>query len=78
MRLQVYGTGCKPCKAMVENVTAAVAELGLDVPVEHMTRVRDMLDAGVTGTPTLAIDGQLVVVGKLLDVPAIKLLLSAR
>ena len=77
MRVQVFGTGCAPCKAMLKNVETAVAELGLGCQVEHMTRVRDMIDAGVTGTPALAIDGKLLSVGRVLDVTAIKAILGA-
>lgn len=77
MKVQVFGTACAACTVMKRNVDTAVAELGLDCTVEHVTRILDMIDHGVGATPALAIDGDLKVVGRALDVPAIKELLSA-
>lgn len=76
MKIQVFGTGCAPCKAMLSNVQAAVAELGLDCTVEHVTNVLDMIDAGITGTPALAIDGEVKCMGRSLEIAAIKGLLN--
>lgn len=77
MRIRVFGTGCAPCKAMLRNVETAVAELGLAAEVEHVTRVQEMIDAGITGTPTLVVNGEIKCVGRALDVPAIKSLLGS-
>jgi len=77
MKIQVYGTGCVPCKTMLRNVEAAVTELGLGAQIEHVTRVQAMLDAGITGTPALVVDGSVKCVGRALDVAAIKLLLTS-
>ena len=76
MRIQVFGTGCAPCKVMLRNVEAAVAELGLASQVEHVTRLEEMLDAGITGTPTLVVDGVIKSVGRALDVATIKSILT--
>jgi len=59
MRIQVFATGCAPCKVMLRNVEAAVAELGLTSQVEHVTRLQEMLDAGITGTPALVVNARL-------------------
>jgi hypothetical protein len=40
MRIQVFATGYAPCKIMLRNVEAAVAELGLTSQVEHVTLVQ--------------------------------------
>jgi protein-disulfide isomerase len=42
-----------------------------------VTRLQEMLDAGITGTPTLVVNGETKSVGRALDVPAIMALLSA-
>ncbi|HMA96050.1 MAG TPA: vitamin K epoxide reductase family protein [Polyangiaceae bacterium] len=48
-------------------------------PVEHVTRVQAMLDAGISGTPALVVNGELKSVGKLLDVASIQsILLSSK
>jgi len=77
MKVQVFGAGCASCKTMLRNVEVAVAELGLGTQVEHVTRVQAMLDAGITGTPALVIDGRVKCVGRALDVPDIKSLLAS-
>ncbi len=77
MKIRIFGTGCAPCKAMLHNVQTAVAELGLGAQVEHVTRIQEMIDAGITATPTLVVDGEIKSVGRALDVPALKTLLVA-
>ena len=77
MKIQVFGTGCASCKEMLRNVTAAVEELGVTSPVEHVTRVQQMLDAGITGTPALVVNGDIKCVGKVLGVAAIESILTS-
>ena len=77
MRIQVFGTGCAPCKKMLGNVETAAAELGLSSQVEHVTRVQAMIDAGITGTPALVVDGEIKCVGRALDVATIKSILTS-
>ena len=77
MRIQVFGTGCAPCKKMLSNVLAAAADLGLASQVEHVTRIQAMAEAGITGTPALVVDGEIKCVGRALDVTAIKTILMS-
>ncbi len=78
MKIQVFssGGGCAPCKTMLRNVETAVSELGLDVRVEYVTRMQQMLDLGITGTPALVVDGLVKSIGKALDVSAVKAILT--
>ncbi|GAO01457.1 hypothetical protein PSR1_00312 [Anaeromyxobacter sp. PSR-1] len=62
---------------MLRNVETAVAELHLDLQVEQVTRVQKMLEAGITGTPTLMVNGEIKSVGRVLGVDAIKAILGA-
>jgi small redox-active disulfide protein 2 len=78
MKIRVFGTSCTACKTMLRNVQTAVAELGLGAEIEHVTRVQAMLDAGITGTPALVVDGDVECVGRALEVSAIKALLTSR
>jgi len=79
MRIQVFGMGCTPCKEMLRNVKTAVEELNLHFPVEHVTRVQEMLDAGITGTPALVVNGKVKCVGRVLDIATIEsILVSAK
>lgn len=78
MHIQVFGTGCAPCKLTLRNAQQAVRELGLADEVEHVNRIEDMIDAGITATPALAVDDEVLSMGKALSVPDIKAMLTAR
>ena len=76
MEIRVFGTGCASCVTMRSNVESAVAELGLDCTVLHVTRITEMMEAGVFSTPALSVDGRVLTSGRPLDVPALKTLLA--
>ena len=76
MTIEVFGAGCAACTTMKANVEQAVKELGLDCPVQSVTRIVDMINRGITATPTLVIDGEVRCEGRALDVRAIKDLLT--
>jgi len=76
MTIEVFGAGCAACMTMKANVERAVKELGLDCPVQSVTRIVDMIERGITATPTLVVDGQVRCEGRALDVEAIKALLT--
>jgi len=65
MKLTVYGSGCAKCQQLTANAEAAARRLGLDFEVEKVTDVNAIIDAGVTRTPALAIDEEIVVEGKM-------------
>ncbi len=76
MKLQVLGTGCPKCKKLAANAEEAAKELGLAVEIEKVTDIDKIIDFGVMSTPSLAIDGKIVVVGKVPSVEDIKKLLA--
>ena len=76
MKIQVLGTGCPKCKKLAANAEEAAKELGLDVEIEKVTDIDKIIDFGVMSTPSLAIDGKIVVVGKVPSVEDIKKLLA--
>ena len=51
MKISVLGTGCPKCKTLLENVTLAVKELGLDCEVEKVTDINDIISFGVMTVP---------------------------
>ena len=73
---QVLGTGCPKCKKLAANAEEAAKELGLAVEIEKVTDIDKIIDFGVMSTPSLAIDGKIVVVGKVPSVEDIKKLLA--
>lgn len=64
MKLTVYGSGCAKCQQLSANAEAAARRLGLEFEVEKVTDVNAIIDAGVTRTPALAVDEEIVVEGK--------------
>lgn len=76
MKIQVLGTGCPKCKKLAANAEEAAKELGLDVEIEKVTDIDKIIDFGVMSTPSLAIDGKVVVVGKVPSVEEIRKLLA--
>jgi small redox-active disulfide protein 2 len=76
MEIKVLGPGCPKCQALEKNVKAAVAELGLNVEVGHVTDIKKIMEYGVFMTPSLVVDGVVKVVGKVATKEDIKKLLS--
>jgi small redox-active disulfide protein 2 len=76
MEIKVLGPGCLKCQALEKNVKAAVAELGLNVEVGHVTDIKKIMEYGVFMTPGLVVDGVVKVVGKVATKEEIKKLLS--
>ncbi len=67
MQIRVYGTGCAKCKALYENVQAALDVAGLDVPIEKVTDLESIAKSAILMTPALEIDGKVVASGRLLE-----------
>ena len=65
MRLEILGSGCANCKKLMSVTEAAVRDLGIEdaelVKVEDFPKI---MAYGVMATPALAIDGKLVMSGK--------------
>lgn len=76
MKIAVYGTGCKKCHALLENVKQAVAETDVDAHIDYVTDMGAIASKGIMSTPALTIDDKVVSTGKVLDVAAITKLIG--
>ena len=76
MKLTIYGSGCAKCRQLTSNAEAAAQALGKSYEVEKVTDTNAIIDAGVMRTPALAIDGDIVIEGKVSNPDEIKGLLS--
>jgi small redox-active disulfide protein 2 len=76
MKLTIYGSGCAKCKQLTANAEAAATSLALSYEVEKVTDTNAIIDAGVMRTPALAIDGDIVIEGKVSSADDIKALLG--
>ncbi|HLD65555.1 MAG TPA: thioredoxin family protein [Pseudomonas sp.] len=77
MLIKILGSGCKKCITLGENTRTALANLGREAEVIKVTDFAEIAALGVMSTPALAIDGQVVSVGKVLTVGELEKLLGA-
>ena len=64
--VKVLGSGCAQCSALEDAVRAALAELGMDTSIDHVTDFAQIAAYGVMTTPALVVDGRVVSYGKIL------------
>ena len=64
--VKVLGPGCKNCHALLENVQAALKEIGSAVAVEYVTDMATVASYGVMSTPALVVNEKVVSMGKVL------------
>lgn len=75
MTIKVLGEGCDKCSQLYENTKAAVTELGIDAKVEKVESLIEIVKLGVMTTPSIMVDGKLLVSGQVATTKAIVKLL---
>ncbi|MEN6509556.1 MAG: thioredoxin family protein [Smithella sp.] len=75
-KLQILGPGCPKCAKLMEEAEKAAKALGIDYEIEKIKDIREMVKFGVMATPSLAIDGTVKSVGRILSMEQIKKILS--
>ena len=73
MKIQVYGTGCPRCRQLEASTREALATLQQPAEIEKVEDINAITAAGVLRTPALAVDGTLVLQGR---VPGVRELTS--
>ena len=76
MKIQILGTGCAKCNALMMATEQAAQALGLSCELEKVTDLKQIMAFGVMTTPALVVDGKVKVSGKLSSVEEIKALLT--
>jgi small redox-active disulfide protein 2 len=64
MKIQILGTGCARWRKLESNAKEALRMLGMCDPVEEVTDTKEIATFGMIRTPALAIDGKVVLSGK--------------
>jgi small redox-active disulfide protein 2 len=64
MKLEILGTGCTKCKRLYDNVTEAVKKTGLQAEVIKVESLDDIITRGVMTTPSLFVNGEERVAGR--------------
>ena len=74
--IKVLGSVCAKCNALEDAVRAALAELGKDTVIDHVTDFAQIAAYGVMTTPALVVNGKVVSYGKVLKEDEAKALLQ--
>ncbi len=77
MKISVLGTGCQKCHKLEELARKVVSENNIKAEVEKVSEIKKIMEFGVMMTPALAIDGKVVLAGKVPSEQEIKKLLGA-
>jgi len=76
MKIIVAGPGCGRCHATEKNVQEACKELSLDADISHEFDVKRFRDLGVRVTPSVIVDGVIMISGRIPSVDELKKMLS--
>ena len=63
-KIQILGTGCAKCQKLAENTKQAADNLGLEYEMIKVTDINEIMGFGIMTTPGLAVDGKVLLVGK--------------
>ena len=69
MKIEVLGPNCKKCEFVHQRVLEACRRADVAADVEKVSRMERILAYGILATPAVAIDGRVVMSGR---VPALK------
>lgn len=64
--IKILGSGCAKCNQLETAAKEALAELGMDTTIDHVTDFAQIAAYGVMSTPALVVDGKVVSYGKVL------------
>ena len=76
MKIQILGTGCAKCNALMMATEKAAQALGLTYELEKVTDLRQIMAFSVMITPALVVAGQVKVSGKVPSVDELKIYLQ--
>ena len=74
--IKILGSGCAKCNALEEATRTALAELGMETSIDHITDFAQIAAYGVMTTPALVVDGKVVSYGKVLKADEAKALIQ--
>ena len=72
LTIKVYGSGCKGCQTLHQNVIDALGEMNVAAGVQYITDMQKIMETGVMSLPALAVNDKIVSAGKILSVAEVK------
>ena len=76
LTIKVYGSCCKGCQTLHQNVIDALAEMNVAADVQYITDIQKVMETGVMSLPALAVNDEIVSYGKVLSIEDVKKFLS--
>ena len=64
MRIEILGTGCPKCNLLEATAKAAADKFGIRYEIDHVKDINEFMKRGVMFTPALAVNGKVIVAGK--------------
>lgn len=75
-KVEILGKGCPRCKQTEKLVKIAIEELGIEATIEKVQDINEIISRGVVSTPAVAVDGKIVVSGRIPSLEEIKKILQ--
>ena len=76
MKIEILGTGCTKCEALLQNVKQAIADEKIFAQIEKVEDPIKIMEYQVLSTPALVVNGTVKSSGKLLNKEEVKELLK--
>lgn len=76
LTIKVYGSGCKGCQTLHQNVIDALAEMNISADLQYITDMQKIMEAGIMSMPALSVNDKIVSAGKVLSVTDVKKILE--
>jgi small redox-active disulfide protein 2 len=77
MDVKILGSGCVNCRNLEANTRRALADMGVDVEIDHVTDEAEIVSWGVMSTPALVVDETVVVSGRVPTPEQLRTLIDA-
>ena len=77
MKIEILGPGCKNCESLERATKEALKQLEVDATVDKITDYGEIVAYGVMSTPALAIDGEVLISGRVPSVEQISELVAS-
>ena len=62
--VKVLGTGCSRCKVTMKLIEDVARDLGVEIAIEKVEDVQRIMAFGIMSTPSVVIDGKVVLSGR--------------
>jgi small redox-active disulfide protein 2 len=67
IKVEVLGAGCKKCQQLEANAKQAIAKLGMEAEVVHITDAIEIAKRGIMSTPALALNNTMISQGQMIS-----------